>query len=110
MGRDRSGGDDSHVFIHGTPQHEFLFDGERLLVRHLMRLDDPQFFPKLCLAVGVILLKLELANASTGVSSYINRSDARRILKIYGNDYDLMDSVSVCNVTASPSTLEEQSD
>lgn len=103
----RSGGDDAHVFIHGAPQHEFLVDRKRLLVRHLLRLDDPLLFPKLCLAVGVILPKLDLANASGAVPGYVNRSDVRRILEIYGKDYEVMESVSVGTESTATGAAEQ---
>ncbi len=85
--------DRSCVFIHGAPQWEHLFDEGRLLVRHLLRLDDRLFFPKLCMAMGVTLPHLELTNASCEVPGYVNREDVRRILRIYEKDYELMDSL-----------------
>lgn len=89
----RKQGGDGHVFIHGAPQHEFLFDESRLLVRNLLRLDDELFFPKLCMLAGFSLPPLQHESSSRIKGTYVSRAEVNRILRIYGKDYDLIESV-----------------
>ncbi|RYD78201.1 MAG: hypothetical protein EOP84_14570 [Verrucomicrobiaceae bacterium] len=81
-----------YIFIHGAPQREFLFEGDELLYKDLLRLDDEVFYHKLCLLVGADLAPLARKNVGTG-RSYVPAAEVRRILKLYEQDYELMDSL-----------------
>jgi hypothetical protein len=88
-------GENAYLFIHGAPQHEFLWCEDRLVVRSLLRLDDPLFYHKLCLSLGVALPVLERSNVSRTGETYIRAADAARILDLYAKDYELIDSIAL---------------
>ena len=84
--------EDGEVFIHGAPQHEFLREDGRLVVNHLLRLEDPLFQPKLSLLAGAVI-PLEALNVSHGRGLYLEAEVVRRILEVYAEDYAFIRSL-----------------
>ncbi|WP_265594638.1 sulfotransferase family 2 domain-containing protein [Haloferula sp. BvORR071] len=83
----------SHIYIHGAPQRDFIFDGDRLLPRLLFRLDDPLLFEKISLAVGRSIRALEENRSSSRKHAYLDRALLKGILQFYEADFELMDSL-----------------
>ena len=91
--RYREEGSDGYLYIHGAPQHEFLWDQGRLLAGKVLQLEDPLFHPKLCLAMGEPLPPLPPRALPTGPTLYLKSTEVRRILKLYEQDYEFIDSL-----------------
>lgn len=89
------------IFIHGAPQHRFLFDETRCLAGHLIRLDDPELHPKLSILVGRALPPFEPRWISQEIPAYVSQSEVRRILEIYRGDYELIET-TISGTPASP--------
>ncbi len=80
-----------HLFIHGTPQTEFLMDGDRMLATHVFSLHDPLWFHKAAVTMNLDLGNQPEANVPRRVLPFVARIDVERILGIYQRDYELLD-------------------
>jgi hypothetical protein len=96
------GGGSAHIFIHGAPQAAFLFEGSRCVVKTLFRMDDPLALVRVNLLAGRPLTITTRNRVRSSTGNYLNREQLRRIIRLFEEDYELIDAVPLSGTAFTP--------